>query len=203
MRNFQRMAVKQGEAFECESLLALECAGFEEIRGHEYLADLGIQLDAIATNQCGISLPWEFKGSLTSKRAGLLRTDTVKKALYNAHALHASEYRLIFPPLCLMTSHLPTKNDSFVMLDNALRQAVITDVVDTRNGEFLQWLAQATEEDIQGLLAEHAQFGMTCHPHMVGMVNGPRKRKMATQLQAKARAKKESSLIQGLLVRPP
>ena len=208
MRDFQSLASKQGKLFELNCLMAFQMAGFDEVRNKEKFPDLGIEVDAIFTNHWGIALPWEFKGSLNPKRPGMKRTDTVKKAICNG-ALIALEpdYRCRFPPLFVMTSHLPTKGDAFAMLNFALRKGIISDVILSTDGEYLQWLYHANEDEIQGLLVNHEQFGMTCHPHMTGIVNEPRKRKMpgalGAQRQTKAQAKTELSYTQPELLKPP
>jgi len=153
MLNFQSMAVEQGADFNYECQKALKYAGFEIAALEMHLEDVGITLDAVTNNRRGIAMAWEFKGSLQGKRPGLVRTDTVKKAIANGYLLSVSDmYSSHFPPLLIMCSHEPEKGDARVMLDVALRDGILTDVVDSRNGKRLQWLANATEADISRLL---------------------------------------------------
>lgn len=153
MLNFQGMAVEQGADFRNECLKALKYAGFELTATEMHLEDVGITLDAVTNNRSGIAFAWEFKGSLQGKRPGLVRTDTVKKAIANGWLLRKSaKYSEFFPPLFLMRSHEPDKGDARAMLDVAIAQNLFTDVVDSRDGIRLRWLANATEESIQQLL---------------------------------------------------
>lgn len=155
MVNFQRMAVEQGADFNDECQKALKYAGFEIRETEMHLEDVGITLDAVTTNLQDISFAWEFKGSLQGSRPSLVRTDTVKKAIANGYLLSISTaYRSHFPPLLLMCSHEPEKGDARIMLDAAIQDGLFTDVVDSRDGKKLRWLANATETDIKKLLDE-------------------------------------------------
>ncbi len=148
--NFQKMAKVQGAAFAKESLLALELAGFEIADTEVYISDVGITLDAVTNNKQGVAMAWEFKGSLQGSRAGLKRTDTMKKALANAVLLSLSDnYAGVFPPMCIMTSHIPTINDSERMMRTALEKGKLLAVVDSRDGKELQKLANMTEDAIR------------------------------------------------------
>ena len=134
-----------------ECILALELAGFEVVEIKVRVRDVGIELDAITNNKHGIAMAWEFKGSLQGSRPGLIRTDTTKKAIANALLLSRSEYGEMMPPLLIMTSHIPTENDSLAMLEAVIGKEILA-VVDSRDGKTLQWLYQATESDIKTLL---------------------------------------------------
>lgn len=149
--NFQGSGVVQGERFHDECILALELAGFEVVETKVRLRDVGIELDAITNNKHGIAMAWEFKGSLQGSRPGLIRTDTTKKAIANALLLSRSEYGEMMPPLLIMTSHIPTKDDSRTMLQAVLGREILT-VVDSRDGKSLQNLCNATSSDIHDML---------------------------------------------------
>jgi hypothetical protein len=155
MNDFQRMAVKQGAGFEKECGMALTCAGFEIVYVQKHLDDVGITLDAVTNNKKGVPMAWEFKGSLQGHRPGLIRTDTVKKAICNAWLFSKSQYAELFPPLFFMCSHEPERGDARRMLDTALNDRMIAAVINSRNGLFLIKLANATADEVSSLIARH------------------------------------------------
>lgn len=153
MSNFQGDGHEQGEAFHQECLRALRLAGFEIAQAKIVLEDVGMELDAITNNLHGLAFAWEFKGSLQGKRPGLMRTDTLKKAICNGWLLSVSpDYSHRFPPLFVMTSHKPQRGDGCKMLNIALREGIFAQVLDSRDGERLSWLASADEMQINRLL---------------------------------------------------
>lgn len=154
--NFQGAGVKQGELFHKECILALTLAGFEVAysknkKGDDttkvHLEDVGIEVDAITNNRQGVSMAWEFKGSLQGKRPGLKRTDTMKKAIANGLLFTLSETGKVMPYL-VMTSHIPTDNDSLAMMQAVIGREIL-DVVDSRDGRKLARLCNASDDDIQ------------------------------------------------------
>ena len=146
-------SVEQGAAFHAECIRALRLAGFEIVQTKVRLQDVGIELDAITNNKYGLAFAWEFKGSLQGSRPGLKRTDTVKKAICNGWLLSISEqYSDRFPPLFVMCSHKPDGGDGEKMLHYALLHGIFTEVIDSRDGVRLSWLANATEEMIRHTL---------------------------------------------------
>ena len=83
--------------------------------------------DAIARWAAPRSERWfEYKGSVQGARPGLLRTDTVKKAIANGALLAAETDR---HPYVVLTSHLPDTGAGAAMLQTALRLGYLTDVV--------------------------------------------------------------------------
>lgn len=154
---FQSAAVEQGAAFRDECLRALRLAGFEIVDTEVHLGDVGITLDAISTNKCDISMAWEFKGSLQGTRPGLIRTDTTRKMVGEAWLLSVADCVGLLPPLFVMTSHKPTSGDSFSMLETALRNGLIADVIDSRDGMRLKWLVNATAEEIEAMIQERGR----------------------------------------------
>ena len=71
---------------------------------------LGIEIDAEVVAQSGATYWAEFKGSWQGKRPGLQRTDTVKKALANAFLVSTAPTQ--YPPVIILTSHLPVSGSS-------------------------------------------------------------------------------------------
>jgi hypothetical protein len=94
--SFQAHANAQGQSFDaiCRTILA----DFDPPARGQTIPDVGIEVD------CVVGEVWiEFKGSWRGDRPGLIRTDTLKKAIANgalASLCHEG-------PFVVMTSHLP------------------------------------------------------------------------------------------------
>src|SRR6266568_6336792 len=103
MTDFQAAASEQGRQFseQCDSLLTR--SGFE-LRGRVALHEVGVEVDREAVSPGGRSVWFEYKGSIQGARPGLIRTDTLKKAIANGALLGAVEDH---PPYVILTSHLP------------------------------------------------------------------------------------------------
>lgn len=152
-QNFQALASEQGAEFRDLCIKSLVRAGFVEVFTEQAFGDVGITLDIIATNQRGISLAIECKGSMMGDRPGCKRTDTVLKAIGEAYLLHRSEAACMFPPMLLMTSHVAKAGAARAMLGN-VPSKIICDVLNPYNhAKKLHWWAMATEEAI----AEHIE----------------------------------------------
>lgn len=125
VRSFQASAGIQGRQFaeQCDTLLAH--FGFE-LRGRRVLTEVGVEIDQEAVSPSGTTVWFEYKGSIQGKRPGLIRTDTLKKAIANGALLRS----LADPaPYVVVTSHLPEAGSGAAMLDAALRLRYFADVV--------------------------------------------------------------------------
>lgn len=67
------------------------------------LASLGVEINLIAKDHFGADWYVEVSGAFTSKRPGLVRTDTVRKVLGSASLLSKRG----FSPFIVLTTHLP------------------------------------------------------------------------------------------------
>ena len=124
-RSFQASSGIQGRQFaeQCDTLLAHY--GFE-LKGRRVLTEVGVEIDQEAVSPRGTTVWFEYKGSIQGKRPGLIRTDTLKKAVANGALLRA----LPDPaPYVVVTSHLPDAGSGAAMLDAALRLRYFADVV--------------------------------------------------------------------------
>ncbi|MCU1371862.1 MAG: hypothetical protein JWO77_3056 [Ilumatobacteraceae bacterium] len=123
--SFQASAGIQGRQFaeQCDTLLAH--FGFE-LHGRRVLTEVGVEIDQEAVSPGGTTVWFEYKGSIQGKRPGLIRTDTLKKAVANGALLRS----LADPaPYVVVTSHLPEAGSGAAMLDAALRLRYFADVV--------------------------------------------------------------------------
>jgi hypothetical protein len=123
--SFQASAGIQGRQFaeQCDTLLAH--FGFE-LHGRRVLTEVGVEIDQEAVSPSGATVWFEYKGSIQGNRPGLIRTDTLKKAIANGALLRA----LADPaPYVVVTSHLPEAGSGAAMLDAALRLRYFADVV--------------------------------------------------------------------------
>lgn len=123
--SFQASAGIQGRQFaeQCDTLL--RHFGFE-LNGRRVLTEVGVEIDQEAVSPSGATIWFEYKGSIQGNRPGLIRTDTLKKAIANGALLRS----LSDPaPYVVVTSHLPEAGSGAAMLDAALRLRYFADVV--------------------------------------------------------------------------
>ena len=125
MSDFQSAAGWQGRQFaqQCDFLLS---ANGYDLRGRFVHAGLGIEIDQIAVSSRGTEVWFEYKGSFQGQRPGLVRTDTLKKAIANGALLMAVDGH---PPYVVLTSHLPTRGSGATMLAVAKELEYFADVI--------------------------------------------------------------------------
>ncbi len=123
--SFQAYGSQQGRQFaeQCDALLVSR--GFA-LRDRLVVRDVGVEIDRVALGPSGRPVWFEYKGSIQGARPGLIRTDTLKKAVANGALLrHLDEH----PPYVVLTSHLPTTGSGLAMLDAALALGYFADVI--------------------------------------------------------------------------
>jgi hypothetical protein len=125
MSDFQGSAGRQGRQFaeQCDELLRNYRF---DLGGRTLLRNVGVEIDRVATSPTGQLVWFEYKGSIQGTRPGLLRTDTLKKAIANGALLAAEVGRC---PYVVLTSHLPDTGSGAAMLQTALRLGYLSDVV--------------------------------------------------------------------------
>ena len=125
MSEFQGAASRQGRQFaeQCDELLTNY--GFA-LAPSLVLRDVGVEIDRVATSPSGRRVWFEYKGSIQGSRPGLMRTDTLKKAIANGALLQAVDGR---SPYVVITSHLPEGGSGLAMLRTALTAGYLDDVV--------------------------------------------------------------------------
>jgi hypothetical protein len=126
LTDFQAAASRQGEQFAAQCDLLLEASGFTLREGPLVVREVGVEIDRVAVSPGGTTVWFEYKGSLQGKRPGLMRTDTLKKAIANGALLSAVPDR---PPLVVLTSHLPEGGSGLAMLTTAKRLGYLDDVI--------------------------------------------------------------------------
>jgi hypothetical protein len=123
--SFQASAGIQGRQFaeQCDTLLSHY--GYE-LKGRRVLTEVGVEIDQEAVSPSGTTVWFEYKGSVQGNRPGLIRTDTLKKAIANGALLRS----LADPaPYVVITSHLPDAGSGAAMLQAALELRYFADVV--------------------------------------------------------------------------
>jgi hypothetical protein len=125
MTSFQAAAGAQGRQFAEQCDLLLEQTGFT-LRERVQLRDLGVEIDREALSPGGNTIWFEYKGSIQGTRPGLMRTDTVKKAIANGALLNALDEH---PPYIVLTSHLPERGAALGMLSIAQQLGFFADVI--------------------------------------------------------------------------
>jgi hypothetical protein len=123
--HFQASAGIQGRQFaqQCDQLL--KHYGYV-LEGRCLLSDVGVEIDCAATSPNGTPLWFEYKGSVQGPRPGLLRTDTLKKAIANGALLAGAAERR---PFVVLTSHQPTSGAGAAMLTAARQLGYLRDVI--------------------------------------------------------------------------
>jgi hypothetical protein len=122
---FQSASGVQGRQFAEQCAVLLAGLGFE-VGPRLLLADVGVEIDCRATSPRGVEIWFEYKGSVQGRRPGLMRTDTLKKAIANGALLAAIPEH---PPYVVLTSHLPEAGAGLAMLDAALGLGYFADVI--------------------------------------------------------------------------
>lgn len=125
MTGFQSSAGAQGRQFASQCDLLLEISGFQ-LAGKHIERELGVEIDQLALAPAGHPIWFEYKGSMQGTRPGLLRTDTLKKAIANGALIATLDEH---PPYVVLTSHLPTAGAGLGMLRTALAARYVADVI--------------------------------------------------------------------------
>jgi hypothetical protein len=113
--NFQATSSEQGARFELLCDEALSAAGWT-LHGKHVVSSVGVEIDQVA-EKGGTVVLIEYKGSERGNRPGLLRTDTMKKAICNGALIRDLKEDLKY---WVVTSHLPMRGSSKNMMDRAL-----------------------------------------------------------------------------------
>jgi len=122
---FQSAASLQGRQFAEQCDLLRRNSGVE-VGPRGLIGSIGIEIDREAVSPSGRIIWFEYKGSVQGARPGLLRTDTLKKAIANGALLRGVEDR---PPFVVLTSHLPEAGFGLAMLETAIRLGYLDDVI--------------------------------------------------------------------------
>lgn len=122
---FQSASGVQGRQFAEQCAVLLAGLGFE-VGPRLVLAEVGVEIDCVARSPRGAEIWFEYKGSVQGRRPGLMRTDTLKKAIANGALLAALGDH---PQYVVLTSHLPEGGAGLAMLRAALALGYFADVV--------------------------------------------------------------------------
>jgi hypothetical protein len=125
MAMFQASATAQGRHFADQCNLLLQNHAYQ-LHGKLLLPDIGVEIDQEAISPRGTRVWFEYKGTIQGIRPGLLRTDTLKKAIANGALMRAVDEH---PPYVLLCSHLPTVGSGLAMLQAANRLGYFADVI--------------------------------------------------------------------------
>jgi hypothetical protein len=124
--SFQAASSEQGRQFaeQCDTLL--KNSGFDLLRNRVRLMDLGVEIDREARSRSGRVVWFEYKGSVQGDRPGLIRTDTLKKAIANGALIRGLDHH---PPFVILTSHVPSGGSGLAMLETARRLGYFDDLI--------------------------------------------------------------------------
>ena len=138
MTEFQSSAGWQGRQFAQQCDFLLQSNRFT-LHGRKLITELGVEIDQVATSPTGSELWFEYKGSFQGSRPGLMRTDTVKKAIANGALLRVL---LDHPRYVVLTSHLPQRGSALSMLRAALDLGYLDHVICVNDPDDVQRLAR-------------------------------------------------------------
>ena len=115
--DFQSRATREGKVAQKLAEDVLIDAGFRVTRRNQRIPRTGVTVNLVAEDRLGATWFFDVSGAFTSRRGGLLRTDTVWKALGKASALKGRNTSEHF---VLLTTDLPKRSSEG---DAALRAA--------------------------------------------------------------------------------
>jgi hypothetical protein len=125
-QNFQSRGVKQGATFETLCRQILGDYGFECL-AKQRIKEVGIEIDVPAITSGGQEIWFNCKGSWYGNRPGLIRTDTLKKAITEGYLCKTGIKDC--PPLVVLTSHLPTTGVASLWLEAIRKGDIFEDVI--------------------------------------------------------------------------
>lgn len=141
MSDFQASAGRQGAQFDQLARMVLSDVGFVVSERPFVLEELGIEWDAEAVTDDGRTFWCEFKGSWMGRRPGMIRTDTVKKALADALLCWVDDQD--YPPVLLITSHHPAPDSRGArMVSMAIACGAVLDVINVNEPRDVERLRQ-------------------------------------------------------------
>jgi site-specific DNA-methyltransferase (adenine-specific) len=146
--HFQKRAVREGRAAKDLARQILESVGFD--LESDYRLPHGVEVNFRAFDQKGEQWFFDVSGGFTSNRPGLVRTDTLWKAIGKAAVLHETQPTV---PLVLLTTNAPPEGSSG---HAALRQVwgtdkPIADVIELLSTEGLMRLQRYARRGYQSL----------------------------------------------------
>jgi DNA modification methylase len=121
--DFQARATQEGKAAQALAAQLLEETGFLVARKNLRVRGVGATVNFEAVDSEGRRWWFDVSGAFSSSRGGLLRTDTVWKALGRASVLHGHPDRA---PVVLLTSHEPKRGSEGDLAIRASRRAGAT-----------------------------------------------------------------------------
>jgi hypothetical protein len=138
--NFQSKSSKQGKQFEEQCVETLLEYGYKILKQRVKISQIGVEIDTVAISPKGSTIFFEFKGSYMGQRPGLMRTDTLKKAIANGALLKEYDCEASY---VVIGSHLPKKGAGLAMLKTAISCGYIYKVInlyDPNSKELLRQL---------------------------------------------------------------
>lgn len=129
--DFQARASREGKVAQAIAKDLLDDAGFTITHTNSRQRGLGVTVNFIAVDADGV--PWYFdvSGAFTTTRGGLLRTDTLWKALGRANVLFSNGRT----PIVFLTSHLPKSRSEGDAALRAVGPGVVFDAIEMLSDE--------------------------------------------------------------------
>lgn len=144
VEEIQRRATLQGKTAVDLAEQVITEAGFRVVAKKRTVPRTGVTVSFIAEDRHDERWFFDVSGAFTSSRGGLLRNDTVWKALGRAHALRAQEQGT---PLVVLTTSLPRKGSEGDKALRAVGPAGFFDAIDMLTSEGRTRLARYASID--------------------------------------------------------
>jgi DNA modification methylase len=123
--DLQVRASKEGKVIRAIAEGLLVASGFRVTHRNSRLRGLGVAVDFIALDSQDVAWYFDVSGAFTTTKGGLLRADTLWKAVGRASVLHANQKT----PVVLLTSHLPRPRSEGDSAIRALGPGVVFDAL--------------------------------------------------------------------------
>lgn len=101
--DFQRRASEEGRKVQEIAGKVLKGCGFKDLRPNERFCEIGVTVNFVGADAADQDWHFDVSGAFTSRRAGLIRTDTTWKTLGRANVLHQAGIDRVV----LLTTNLP------------------------------------------------------------------------------------------------
>ena len=140
--NFQAESTKQGEITQAIAEQRLRELGFS-IDGVQ-IPLKSVEIDVMVTNHNDVSFPFTIKGSWRGSRPGLIRTDTLRKAIAECYLIKMETGI----PAFVIASHIPHSGRGREMLQ-LMDRSMMFDIIHLFNDvDRLKWLLNVEAEDL-------------------------------------------------------
>ena len=143
---FQRRSNLQGEQAQKDAHGLLDFCGFRNVLPNQHFTELGLEINLVAEDQKGRRWFFDVSGAYSGQRPGLVRTDTLWKALGRVLVLK----RAYTDPLILLTTDLPQQGSAGYRALHAVGCHIVFDAIRMDSGDGQARLRQYATGECSG-----------------------------------------------------